>query len=54
MKHLASKLQGEAELIRIPFAKFNHIDFTWAIDVVELVYKSVINNIEKHESKTNF
>lgn len=53
MKHLASKLKGEAELIRIPFAKFNHIDFTWAKDVYELVYKSVINNIKKHEYAGN-
>ncbi|PNF32785.1 Lipase 3 [Cryptotermes secundus] len=53
VKHLASNLKGEVELIRIPFAKFNHIDFTWAIDVYDLVYKSVINNIKKHESNTN-
>jgi hypothetical protein len=51
VQHLASKLKGEVELIRVPFPKFNHIDFMWAKDVYSLVYESVINSLKKHEPK---
>jgi hypothetical protein len=51
VRHLASKLKGEVELIRVPFPKFNHIDFMWAKDVYELVYESVINSLAKRIQK---
>ena len=46
---LSSKLKGKVQLVRVPFPKFNHIDFLWAKDVYHLVYKNVITSLEKHE-----
>jgi hypothetical protein len=53
VQRLVSKLTSKTELIRVPFPKFNHIDFMWAKDVYNLVYESVIKSLKKHESKTN-
>lgn len=53
VQHLASKLKGAVDVIRVPFPKFNHIDFMWAKDVYNLVYASVINSLKEHEPKSN-
>jgi hypothetical protein len=53
VQRLVSKLTSTTELIRVPFPKFNHIDFMWAKDVYSLVYESVINSLKKHESRTH-
>jgi len=49
VKELSSKLKCEVQLVRVPFPKFNHVDFLWARDVYHLVYKNVITSLEKHE-----
>jgi hypothetical protein len=51
VKQLASKLKSKVELIRVPFSKFNHIDFVWARDAYKLVYENVINTLKKHEPR---
>jgi hypothetical protein len=50
---LSRKLKCKAQLIRVPFPKFNHIDFLWAKDVHKLVYENVINSLRKHELDRN-
>jgi hypothetical protein len=51
VKLLASKLKSKVELIKVPFSKFNHIDFVWAKDAYKLVYENVIDSLKKHEPK---
>jgi len=46
---LSNKLKCKVQLIRVPFPEFNHIDFLWAKDVYNLVYKNVIASLKKHE-----
>jgi lysosomal acid lipase/cholesteryl ester hydrolase len=50
---LSSKLKCKVRLVRVPFPKFNHIDFLWAKDVYHLLYKNVITSLEKHELDRN-
>jgi hypothetical protein len=53
VQRLVSKLKSKVEVFRVPFPKFNHIDFMWAKDVYKLVYENVINSLKKHESNIN-
>lgn len=40
---LSNELPKKPIIYKVPFAKFNHIDFLWATDVVELVYKKLLD-----------
>ncbi|XP_033306103.1 lipase 1-like [Bombus bifarius] len=40
---LSNELPRKPIIYKVPFAKFNHIDFLWATDVVELVYKKLLD-----------
>jgi hypothetical protein len=51
VKLLASKLKSKVKLIKVPFSKFNHIDFVWAKDAYKLVYENVISTLKKHEPR---
>lgn len=35
------------DLYRVPFPKFNHLDFVWGEDVFELVYKRLLEIMKK-------
>ncbi|KAJ9575526.1 hypothetical protein L9F63_007596 [Diploptera punctata] len=47
--HLANKLSNEVGLNKIPFEKFNHVDFIWAKNAYVLAYKKVLEVLEKYE-----
>lgn len=40
---LSNELPEKPIIYKVPFAKFNHIDFLWAIDAFELVYKKLLD-----------
>lgn len=42
---LADRLPNLVEKKLVPYENWNHIDFIWAIDVVEYVYNDVVNLI---------
>lgn len=45
---LASKLGNVVGKFRVPDAKFNHLDFTYATDADSLLYNRVINFISQN------
>lgn len=45
VEYLASRLPNVKYKYRIPFKKFNHIDYMWAIDSKKLLYNDVIQQI---------
>lgn len=45
---LASKLPNLVYNKMVPHKKFNHLDFLWAINVYDLLYADLIENIEKY------
>ena len=46
---LAKNLSNKVGMNKIPFEKFNHVDFVWAKDAYRLVYKKVLEILEKYE-----
>ena len=49
MKHLAKKLSNKVGLNKVPFEKFNHVDFIWAEEAYKLVYKRVVEALKRFE-----
>lgn len=50
VEKLHSRLPNVVKYYNVPFSKFNHIDFTYAIDVIPLLYDELINFLD---SRTN-
>ncbi|CAL7940643.1 unnamed protein product [Xylocopa violacea] len=44
---LTSQLPNKPIISYVPFKKFNHIDFLWAIDAPKLVYKSLLKMLSQ-------
>lgn len=42
---LSRELRNLVDLYEIPFSKFNHLDFLWAIQAPELVYKRILDTL---------
>lgn len=47
VKRLYSLLPNILDLYRVPFPKFNHVDFLWGKDAPELVYKRLLKIMKK-------
>ncbi|XP_024882714.1 uncharacterized protein LOC112461630 [Temnothorax curvispinosus] len=47
VKKLYSMLPNVLDLYRVPFPKFNHLDFIWGKDAFELVYKRLLEIMKK-------
>lgn len=45
---LKEKLPNVTRFYEVPYKRFNHGDFLWAKDSYKLVYKDVIEQIDKH------
>ncbi|KAK2585096.1 hypothetical protein KPH14_008608 [Odynerus spinipes] len=43
--HLSNQLRNVVDLYEIPYAKFNHLDFLWAIQAPELVYSRLLRTL---------
>ncbi|XP_055701832.1 lipase 3-like [Phlebotomus papatasi] len=50
VEQLHSRLPNVVKYYNVPFPKFNHLDFTYAIDVIPLLYDELINFLD---SRTN-
>jgi hypothetical protein len=48
VNELAGKLGNVVKKIRIPYEKFNHLDFLYASDADSLLYRKIIENIKEH------
>nr|XP_022912354.1 lipase 3-like [Onthophagus taurus] len=48
VEKLAKKLPNVVKQYLVPFDKFNHLDFLWAIDVVPLLYESVFDLLAQY------
>lgn len=46
--NFVSHLSQPAEMIKVAFDKFSHLDFYFAKDVKKLVYDNILNLIVKH------
>ena len=44
---LSKELPYAPVIYKVPFQKFNHIDFLWAIDAPKLVYKKLLDMLSK-------
>lgn len=44
---LTNELPKKSIIYKVPYAKFNHIDFLWAMDAPKLVYKKVLKMLEE-------
>ncbi|KAI5703394.1 hypothetical protein M8J75_011282 [Diaphorina citri] len=49
---LKRKLPNVVRFYEIPYKKFNHGDFLWAKDSYELLYKDVMNLMDKYSGRT--
>lgn len=47
LKRLHDMLNNVLDVYRVPFAKFNHLDFLWGKDAPQLVYKRLLHIIKK-------
>lgn len=45
---LASKLQNVVYSKMVPDMTFNHLDFLWGLNVQEMVYDDLVENIRKY------
>lgn len=53
MKKLYSLLPNKSDLYRVPFPKFNHLDFIWGKDAPELVYKKLLKIMKKFDNQSD-
>lgn len=44
-RHLSKDLRTLVDLYEIPYSKFNHLDFLWAVQAPELVYKRLLRTL---------
>uniref|UniRef100_T1IRA1 Lipase n=1 Tax=Strigamia maritima TaxID=126957 RepID=T1IRA1_STRMM len=44
---LVSQLKNVSLVYEVPFSKFNHLDFMWAIDVKPLLYNKLLDALQK-------
>lgn len=47
-------LPNVQDIYRVPFPKFNHIDFTWAKDARILVYDKVLEIMKRERISNEF
>lgn len=47
VKKLYHLLPNKLDMYRVPFPKFNHLDFIWGKDAPELVYKRLLEIMKK-------
>lgn len=48
VEQLANELPNLVDYYLVPYDKWNHLDFIWATDVYELLYKQVLKIIQQH------
>lgn len=49
---LSMDLKNVMDLYKIPYQKFNHLDFLWAVQAPELVYSRLLYTLNKYSNKT--
>jgi len=49
MQLIAKKLPNLKQFYIVPHPKFNHLDFTWAVDAPDLVYNKIIANMKAED-----
>ncbi|XP_055389231.1 lipase 3-like [Condylostylus longicornis] len=49
IRRLAVRLPNLKSAYRVPYARFNHLDFMFAENVTELVYNAVLKNLKRYE-----
>ncbi|KAJ4452179.1 hypothetical protein ANN_03697, partial [Periplaneta americana] len=45
---LSQKLGNLKAMVKVPFAKFNHLDYLWAIDGPKLLYNTIIEEMKSY------
>lgn len=53
VKKLAAKITSVVGTFRVPLAKFNHLDFVFAINATELIYDRVLNIMSQFKNQTS-
>ena len=51
VKKLAAELPSAVGIYRVPLAKFNHLDFVFAINATELIYNRLLNIMAQFKDK---
>lgn len=48
MERFADEVPGTAGMFKIPLKEFNHMDYIWAVNSYDLLYKVVIKTFQNY------